>query len=543
MKQAKRQRRLAFLAALALAGGASAASSYNLSIGSRSAIVYAPDKRDNPALVIALHGMGLSAGWAQGAMQFEALADTANFVVAYPQSDGSMWDLGGDKDVNFVLAVIDEMAKRYGIDRNRVYVTGFSMGGMLSWYLSCKIPDKIAAMVPDDGFPLGGMSGCSEVRHVPALHIHGSADDFVKYTDFVGSFLPSQLSRYGCPTTPVKTKPYPTGVDGRNAAQLAQPSQSFRDDYGPCEKNGLRSEISFLTVTGMIHDWASPNKANANDDVAYKGKPFDVNGTWEAWNWLKTHSLKGDIPVETIPAHRDTVYNGGFAKGSSGWTFVARSGRASGSVVGGEYKIQVDSVGTLTSAIQLVQNGLLLQQGKTYRLKFDAYATSPRNLESNVEQDISPWASYLPALKEYDLGTSKTTYSHVFTMTAPTDSNGRVTFNAGAATGNLFLDNVSIQAVDPSVSVKSNASVRSGSSLMKDGSRLGLLLEGQPGERVSLGVFDLAGRPVRCTNLVLDGAGAQRWSADLSGLAHGVYLVRAQAGERTVYRSRFLYQD
>jgi poly(3-hydroxybutyrate) depolymerase len=535
---------MAMVLASLVSGSAMASTTrLDLTIGSRSAIVYAPDKRDNPALVIALHGMGLSAGWAQGAMQFEALADTANFVVAYPQSDGNMWDLGGDKDVNFVLAVIDEMATRYKIDRDRVYVTGFSMGGMLSWYLSCKIPDKIAAMVPDDGFPLYGMSGCSEVRHVPALHIHGSADDFVKYTDFVGSFLPAQVSRYGCPTTPVKTKPYPTGVNGRNAAQLAQASQSFRDDYGPCEKNGLKSEISFITVTGMIHDWASPNKANANDDVTFKGKPFDINGTWEAWNWLKTHSLKGDVPVETIPAHRDTVYNGAFGKGSSGWAFNAWSGRGSGSVVNGEYKVQVDSASEQASGIQLVQNGIILQKGKTYRVKFDAYATSPRKLQANVEQDTSPWASYLPALKEFDLGTSKTTYSYVFTMTAPTDSNSRITFNAGAATGALFLDNVSIQTVDPSVSVKSIASGHSGSSLMKEGSRLGILLDGLPGERVSLGVYDLAGRPVRSADLLLDGSGVQRWGADLSGLSRGVYLVQVQAGGRIVYRSRFLYQD
>lgn len=527
--------------ALALAGGASAASSYNLSVGSRSAIVYAPDKRDKPALVLALHGMGLSAGWAQGAMQFEKLADTANFVVAYPQSEGTMWDLGGNKDVDFILAVVDSMARRYGIDRDRVYATGFSMGGMLSWYLTCKIPDKIAAVVPGNGFPLYGMSGCSEVRHVPVLHIHGSADDFVKYTDFVGSFLPAQVSRYGCPTVPVRTKPYPTGVNGRNAAQLAQPSQSFRDDYGPCEKNGLKSEISFLSVTGMIHDWATPNKANANSDPAFAGKPFDINGTWEAWNWLRTHSLKGNVPVETVPAHHDTVYNGSFGKGALGWTLNTWSGRGSGSVVNGEYKMQVDSAGSSASGIQLVQNGIVLQKGKTYKVSFDAYASVPRKLEANVEQDTSPWTSYLPALGQYALGTSKASFSYTFTMNNPTDSNGRISFNAGAATGSVFLDNVSIQTVADPVSVR--FSVQPSSSLRLEGGRLGLVLDGIAGTPVSLGIFDLAGRPVRSAELVLDAAGTRRWSTDLAGLPRGLYLVRAQVAGRSVFSSRFLHQD
>ncbi len=92
-------------------------------------------------------GWGLELG-GLGAMKFEALADTANFVVVYPEGENSSWDIGGNKDVNFIVAIIDSMYNRYQIDRNRVYATGFSMGGMMSWHLSCKIPDKIAAIVP-----------------------------------------------------------------------------------------------------------------------------------------------------------------------------------------------------------------------------------------------------------------------------------------------------------------------------------------------------------------------------------------------------------
>jgi len=445
------------------AGVAFAANSWTLNVGNRQAIIYAPDKRDKPALVLALHGMGLSKEWAQGAMKFEPLADTANFVVAYPGSDGSQWDLGSNKDVDFIVAVIDSMANRYQIDRNRVYVTGFSMGGMMSWYLSCRIPDKIAAMVPDDGFLLGGMPGdCSEVRHVPAMEIHGNCDFFVKYTDFVGSFLPSQVSRYGCPATPVKTSPYPVNVDGRNASQLAQPSKSFLESYGPCEKSGLKSELSLLTVNGMLHDWATPDKANTNDQAecpGYLGKPLDINGTWEAWNWLKTHSLAGDIPVVTVPAHRDTIFNGGFTQGVTAWTFNTWGGTAQGSVVNGEYKIDISALGTGNSSIQLVQNGIILQQGKSYEVKFDAYASANRTLEANVELDVSPWTSYLPELKAFNLTTSKTTYSYTFTMTNATDSNGRISFNAGASTTGLFIDNVSIKEVPTPVAVHVQATM------------------------------------------------------------------------------------
>lgn len=275
---------------LLVAGIATAATRSDLRIGNRTAIVYNPTVYKNPPLVISMHGRGIPASWNQGMMMFEKYADTAQdkFITVYPQGEDNVWDLGGTKDVNFILAIIDSMVRRYGVDRNRVYASGFSMGGMMSWMLSCKIPDKIAAIVPGNGFPLGGMSGCSEVRHVPVLHIHGTADDFVKYTDFVNSFNPSQRTRYGCPTAPVRTSPYPADKPG---------SLSFKETWAPCVKNGLKSEISLIHVTGMIHDWATPGKANANEDPKYKGKPFDIDGTQEAWNWMKLQSLNGSTGV------------------------------------------------------------------------------------------------------------------------------------------------------------------------------------------------------------------------------------------------------
>jgi len=425
---------------------------YDLNVGSRKAIIYAPDNRNKPALVISMHGIGISAGWTQGMMKYEPLADTGNFIVAYPEAENLSWDLSTDKDVNFILAIVDSMSNRYQIDRNRVYASGFSMGAMMSWYLSCKIPDKIAAIVPGDAYPLSGQSGCSEVRHVPVLQLYGTADAY--YGKFLSDFLPSQITRYGCSATSTRIKPFPVDVDGRNAAQLAQPSQSYKDDWGPCNKDGLSSSISMITIVGMVHDWATPDKANANDDLNFKGKPFDVNGTWEAWNWMKTHSLNGDAPVVTVPAHRDTVFNGGFDLGTLGWTFNTWGSTAQGSVVNGEYKIAISALGTANSSIQLVQNGIILQQGKSYEVKFDAYASANRTLEGNVEQDVNPWTSYLPALKSFDLTPTKSTYSYTFTMTNATDSNGRISFNAGASTTGLFLDNISIKEVPTPVVVR-----------------------------------------------------------------------------------------
>jgi poly(3-hydroxybutyrate) depolymerase len=93
------------------------------------------------------------------------------------------WDITSDADVKFMTALIDAMAARYKIDRNRVYSTGFSMGGMLSYVLACRMSDKIAAIGPDGGYPVGQNAGnCKPSAPVPVIHVHGANNTFVTYS-------------------------------------------------------------------------------------------------------------------------------------------------------------------------------------------------------------------------------------------------------------------------------------------------------------------------------------------------------------------------
>lgn len=487
----------------------------NLQVGSRTAIVYVPTTINNPAVVISMHGIGIPASMNQGMMQFEKIADTANFIVVYPEAEDLRWDLGSNKDIDYLMAIVDQLYQKHSIDRDRVYATGFSMGGMMSWYLSCKIPDKIAAIVPGNGYPMGGLSGCVETRHVPALQIHGNADNFVSYSGFVGNFMPAQRTRYGCPANPVKVSPYPVGVNGRNASQLAQPSKSFMETWAPCVNNGLQSEMSLLTVNGMIHDWATPNKANANEDATYTGKPFDVNGTWEAWNYMRTRSLKGSTPVIVVPAHRDSVFNGSFANGSTGWSLNVWGGTAQGAVDNGMYKIDVTATGDQSYSVQLVQNGIILEKGKSYSARFDAYASVARSIEVNMEMDVEPWTSYLPSVKSVDLTQTKKSYNVDFTMTMATNSNSRLAFNAGKATGSVFLDNITIREIDAptaTLGLQHNAIV----------SRIRLI------------------SPMGQTVRVIEGHVASLKGLDVSGLPAGLYLVQVESQGKILNHSRMM---
>lgn len=507
----------------------------DLILGNRKAIVYVPNGTSSPALVVSMHGMGIPAGMNQGMMQFEHLADTAKFIVAYPEAENLRWDLGSNKDIDFILTMVDSLHRLYNVDRNRIYATGFSMGGMMSWYLSCKVPDKIAAIVPGNGYPMGGLSGCSDARFVPALQIYGDADNFVSYSGFVNNFFPAQRTRYGCPATPTRINPYPTTINGRNANQMAQISRSFLETWN-CNRNGQQSTLALLTVHGMIHDWATPNKTNGSDDPAFRGKPFDVNGTWEAWNWMKNHSLQGSQPEVVIPSQRDSIFNGKFDLNTHGWTLNVWDGTAEGSVSNGEYQIRVSTGGTNTHSIQLIQNGLILQRGKSYEIRFDGYSEISRNIELNIELDYSPWTSYLSVPHEFTINTTKRTFSHSFTMAHATDSNARIAFNVGHALGSVILDNIQLQEIAAPVFNKPIKYDMDNVFVNFTNNTLIINFSATPGKNLKITLYDNSGKVLNSSPLQF--IDEHHWHYYIGDLKSGVYILHITANGKTLLQGK-----
>lgn len=147
----------------------------------RSLFVYAPAGiPQNRPLVISLHGLNQDINYQKNQAKWELVADTAKFVVVYPAGEGNSWDISGNKDTDFILAIIESMVTRYGIDRNKVYVSGFSMGGMMSYHTANKIANKVAAIGPVSGYLFA--NPVSSSRPMPIMHVHGTSDDVVNYS-------------------------------------------------------------------------------------------------------------------------------------------------------------------------------------------------------------------------------------------------------------------------------------------------------------------------------------------------------------------------
>ena len=260
------------LTSVALLVGGAFADNINVNGANRNMLVYAPSgiEKDRP-LIIQMHGYNQDAAYQKNAAKWESVADTGRFVVVFPNGENKSWDISGDKDLNFIKAIINEMNNKYGIDKKRVYVSGFSMGGMMSYHVANKMGDMIAAIAPVSGG--GGVN--SPKRAMPIMHTHGTSDDVVNYNSTVNT-VKSWVSAQKCSSNSQKIKPYPTTKPG-SAASL--------EIWSGCTDN---VEVRLLTIEGKGH-WYSMDEA------------VSVNTSVEIWNFVKNYSLDGPAvaPVDT----------------------------------------------------------------------------------------------------------------------------------------------------------------------------------------------------------------------------------------------------
>ena len=126
----------------------------------RTVLLYRPDgTAERAPLVVMLHGGYGSASQAESTYGWDQQADTAKFLVAYPDGLYRSWNAGtccgppaalGVDDVAFVSEVVRSLEAEGAVDADRVYVTGMSNGAMLAYRLACST-DLFAAVAPVAG--------------------------------------------------------------------------------------------------------------------------------------------------------------------------------------------------------------------------------------------------------------------------------------------------------------------------------------------------------------------------------------------------------
>lgn len=167
----------------------------------RNYILHVPPAiRENKPLplIVVLHGTYGTGRKMEIGLGFDPYADERGFYVAYPdayQDPGkrqtARWNDGrgtlessysGINDVKFITAMVDDIASQVPLDRGRVYATGASNGGMMTYRLGCETSGVFAGIAPDIGnIPEPIFNTCSPQVPLNFLAINGDKDPFIPF--------------------------------------------------------------------------------------------------------------------------------------------------------------------------------------------------------------------------------------------------------------------------------------------------------------------------------------------------------------------------
>ncbi|GMU96118.1 prolyl oligopeptidase family serine peptidase [Ignavibacterium album] len=100
------------------------------------------------------------------------------FILVSPQCpEQTRWNY----QTQSLIALLDEIESKYRVDKNRIYVTGLSMGGQGTWSLALTQPNRFAAIAPICGWT-DTWEVC-KIKHLPVWVFHGAKDNVVPVTE------------------------------------------------------------------------------------------------------------------------------------------------------------------------------------------------------------------------------------------------------------------------------------------------------------------------------------------------------------------------
>lgn len=141
-------------------------------------------------LILYLHGVDLR-GNSLGRLTMHGLPrlveerpDFLPFIVVSPQCPDDVWgeDILWWHLTDSLGSLLDEVVATYPVDPDRIYLTGFSMGGYGTWLLASLYPERFAAIAPVSGGNDADTKICA-LKGVPVWAFHGDQDRVVPFEE------------------------------------------------------------------------------------------------------------------------------------------------------------------------------------------------------------------------------------------------------------------------------------------------------------------------------------------------------------------------
>ena len=249
----------------------------------RSYIAHVPDDAaigaplTLPVLVV-LHGAGGNALKAEAATDLSDYAEAGDFIVVYPNGtqaadiEGQLaWNAGGCcglpkrtnvDDVGFIEAVLDDVQAKYAVDTSRIYLAGFSNGGMMSYRLSCELGDRIAGIAVVSG--AFNVSSCESEATTDVLIVHGTGDLTVPYRG--GLSNERTAARFGQWTNKSvadAAKVWTARDDCDDSPDSETRGSTTRQVYQDCADD---SKLEVISIKNGQHVW--PRESNSGFDAS-----------------------------------------------------------------------------------------------------------------------------------------------------------------------------------------------------------------------------------------------------------------------------------
>jgi polyhydroxybutyrate depolymerase len=257
-------------------------------------------------VVIDLHGLSEPATLQVSLTQLGTYGDSHGFITITPQVADPipLWRTSiGSKDLAFIGDLISHVGSTLCVDRNRIFVTGFSNGAFLASSIACQFAGQVAAIAPVAG--LENPKGCHPSRPVPIVAFHGTADQFVAYTggpgpaglalansyggrQTLGQVLGSAAPEPGGPSIPANAATWAK----RNGCASTPRVRAVTSDVTliaySCPNDAT---VELYRVTGGGHSW--PGSVFSKGLVAAIGRTtLSISANQIMWQFFEAHPLR-----------------------------------------------------------------------------------------------------------------------------------------------------------------------------------------------------------------------------------------------------------
>ena len=249
--------------------------------------IYVPASYDGTTsfpLLFNFHGGGGVIASQIAIADMSPIADTANFIVVYPQarqdpSDGNSFNWipkvpGTFDDVPFISSLIDTIASSYQINQDRIYACGYSLGGDMCFELACKLNSRIAAIAPvARTMQANPDSFCFPVHPTGILSILGTDDTTSPYNGLTYLGIEYYLSA-------AATHSYWATLNLCNPNATMNTVSPSVERYTWSTESGC-AYVEELKVIGGGHDWPGSfgnMTIDASEEIWQFVSRYDING-------------------------------------------------------------------------------------------------------------------------------------------------------------------------------------------------------------------------------------------------------------------------